>query len=143
MGDTPEDWAGRMAPGLDEFEVLARKAFDTLPDFFRDRIDGVPFVVADFPDDEMLTDLGLESPFDLLGLFHGVGATAMGAGPMTGELPNRIWLFRRPILDYWAEHEEALGAVITHVLIHEIGHHFGFSDADMEAMEAEAARGQK
>jgi predicted Zn-dependent protease with MMP-like domain len=58
----------------------------------------------------------------------------------TGQLPNQIWLYRRPILDYWAEHEETLGAVITHVLIHEIGHHFGFSDADMEEIEARAER---
>ncbi len=80
----------------------------------------------------------MESPFDLLGLFEGVGLAHAAAPPAPGVLPNRIWLYRRPILDYWAEHEETLGAVVSHVLIHEIGHHFGLSDEDMEAVEAAA-----
>jgi predicted Zn-dependent protease with MMP-like domain len=86
----------------------------------------------------VLRDLGIESEFDLLGLFHGVGLAHDAAVAETGRLPNMIWLYRRPILDYWAEHEETLGAIIAHVLIHEIGHHFGLSDDDMEALEAEA-----
>ena len=80
----------------------------------------------------------MDSPFDLLGLFHGVGLAHASATPPTGAMPNRIWLYRRPILDYWAEHDETLGAVISHVLIHEIGHHFGLSDDDMDAVEAAA-----
>jgi predicted Zn-dependent protease with MMP-like domain len=80
----------------------------------------------------------LESPFDLLGLFTGLGLPESPAIAETGTQPNIIWLYRRPILDYWAEHEETLSAVITHVLVHEVGHHFGLSDADMEKIEAEA-----
>jgi predicted Zn-dependent protease with MMP-like domain len=99
---------------------------------------GVPCAVAEFPEDEVLDDLGIDSPFELMGLFQGIGLPQGGANPQTGQLPNRIWLYRRPILDYWAEHDDTLGAVVTHVLIHEIGHHFGYSDADMAAIEAQA-----
>ena len=93
------------------------------------------------PTTDMLDDLGLESEFDLLGLFEGLGMTELGDVPQTGTLPNRVWLFRRPILDFWAEEEnETLGDIVTHVLVHEIGHHFGLSDDDMEAIEGQAAR---
>ena len=77
-------------------------------------------------------------PFDLLGLFHGIGLAQDQAVPETGRMPNMVFLYRRAILDYWAEHEETLGHIVRHVLIHEIGHHFGLSDADMEAIEAGA-----
>ena len=80
----------------------------------------------------------MESEFELLGLFVGVGLAHGESIASTGSMPNRIWLYRRPIIDYWAEHEETLGAVVSHVLIHEIGHHFGLSDDDMEAIEAAA-----
>ena len=80
----------------------------------------------------------LESEFDILGLFQGVGLAHDSAVAATGEMPNRIWLYRRPILDYWAEHEETLGDIVTHVLVHEIGHHFGLSDDDIDAIEAES-----
>jgi len=133
------DWAERFAPSLDDFEVMAREALETLPAPFRKLVEGVPCSVAEFADDETLDELGIESEFDLLGLFRGHGMTEDGMTPATGQLPNRIWLYRRPILDYWSEHDdEALGAIVTHVLVHEIGHHFGFSDADMEAIEAAA-----
>ena len=79
-----------------------------------------------------------ESEFDLLGLFQGVGLAFAGSLDESGRLPNMIFLYRRPILDYWAEHRESLGAIVTHVLVHEIGHHFGLSDADMERIEREA-----
>lgn len=132
-------WAERTAPSLDDFEAMARAALETLPDPFRKLVEGVPCAVAEFADDETLDELGIESEFDLMGLFRGHGMTKDGATPVTGQLPNRIWLYRRPILDYWAEHEEeTLGGIVTHVLVHEIGHHFGFSDADMEAIEAAA-----
>jgi predicted Zn-dependent protease with MMP-like domain len=137
------DWTNIQAPSLDEFEVIAKRAFDDLPEPFRGMTQGVPCVVTDFADDATLDELGIESEYDLMGLFRGVGATELGVTPPTGMLPNQIWLYRRPILDYWAEHEETLGAVITHVLIHEIGHHFGFSDADMEAIEARAEKEAK
>lgn len=135
---TQRQWAGLLAPSLDEFELLARAALETLPAPFRDLVEGVPCVVTDFADDATLDEMGIESEFDIMGLFRGVGPLQRGAVDPTGMLPNQIWLYRRPILDYWAEHEDTLGAVVTHVLIHEIGHHFGFSDADMEALEAQA-----
>jgi predicted Zn-dependent protease with MMP-like domain len=80
----------------------------------------------------------IDDAFGLLGLFSGVGLAHDGAVAETGRLPNLVHLYRRPILDYWAEHEDTLGAVITHVLVHELGHHFGLSDDDMERIEAEA-----
>jgi predicted Zn-dependent protease with MMP-like domain len=92
--------------------------------------------VDDFPTEEVLDHMG-ESEFDLLGLFQGVGLPFRAESDPI-QMPNMIWLYRRPILDYWAEHEETLGAVVKHVLVHEIGHHFGLSDADMEAIEASA-----
>jgi predicted Zn-dependent protease with MMP-like domain len=76
-----------------------------------------------------------ESDFDLLGLFQGVGLPFQ-SDAVPAVLPNMIWLYRRPIIDYWAEHEDTLGEIVTHVLVHEIGHHFGLSDEDMEAIEA-------
>ena len=129
-------WRARQAPTLEEFEALAREAFDALPETFRLLVGEVTFAVAEFPNDDVAEELEADSPFDLLGLFEGVGLAHASATPATGEMPNRIWLYRRPILDYWAEHEETLGAVVTHVLVHEIGHHFGLSDEDMEAIEA-------
>jgi predicted Zn-dependent protease with MMP-like domain len=137
------DWSSLQAPSLDEFELLARAALETLPEPFRALVAGVPCIVTEFPDDETLDELGIESEFDVMGLFRGLGRTEYGMTEATGQLPNQIWLYRRPILDYWAEHEETLGAVVTHVLIHEIGHHFGFSDADMEAIEAQAEKDGK
>ena len=134
----PEDWAELLAPSLEVFEVLGRRAFDALPETFRALTGEVTIAVAEFPEDEVLEELDIDSPFDLLGLFHGTGLAHASAVPETGAMPNRIWLYRRPILDYWAEHEETLGAIVTHVLIHEIGHHFGLSDEDMAAVEAAA-----
>ena len=83
--------------------------------------------------------MGVESEFDLLGLFRGIGLAESGGLPAasTGQMPNMIWLYRRPLLDYWSEHDETLGDLVTHVLIHEIGHHFGLSDDDMEAIDRE------
>jgi predicted Zn-dependent protease with MMP-like domain len=139
--DAPQTgWSGRLAPSLDDIEALAIAALESLPPPFRDLAADVICAVAEFPEDDVLSDLDMESPFDLMGLFEGVGMTEAGADPPTGRLPNRVWLYRRPILDYWAENDDTLGEVITHVLVHEIGHHFGFSDDDMEALEAAAER---
>jgi predicted Zn-dependent protease with MMP-like domain len=108
-----------------------------LPDHFRALTGELSIVVEDFPDDEIFEDMGLETPFDLLGLFEGRGLSERFTIE-TGELPNRIMLYRRPIIDYWAENDETLGDIITHVLIHEIGHHFSMSDDDIERIEAAA-----
>lgn len=127
-----------LAPSLAEVERIAVAAFAGLPDPFRELAGQVHFLVAEFPEDEVLKDLEAESPFDILGLFEGVGLAHAEAVSRTGAMPNRVWLYRRPILDYWAEHEETLEAIVEHVVIHEIGHHFGLSDEDMEAIEARA-----
>lgn len=132
------DWAGLQAPSLADFERLADDAFKRLPEAFRGLCEGVVVRVDDFPDDETLRTMGCDSPFDLLGLFRGVGLAQGGSSLMTGQFPNMIWLYRRPILDYWADHEETLGGLVTHVLVHEIGHHFGLSDDDMAAIETAA-----
>ena len=138
MNASPPPLAMLEAPSLDDLEGLAGVAFAALPPEFRKLTGEVQIRVSDFPEDDVLADLGLESPFDLLGLFTGVGLAHGAAVAQTGQMPNMIWLYRRPIIDYWAEHEETLGAVVTHVLVHEIGHHFGLSDDDMEAIEAAA-----
>jgi predicted Zn-dependent protease with MMP-like domain len=130
------DWHSLAAPSLADFERLAEAAFARLPENFRALCRGVVIQVADFPDEDVLRELNAESPFDLLGLFSGVGLAQDSAVSESGRLPNHVYLYRRPILDYWAEHEEALGGLITHVLVHEIGHHFGMSDEDMERIEA-------
>jgi len=110
-------------------------AFARLPENFRALCKGVVVQVVDFPDEDVLKEMGAESPFDLLGLFTGVGLAQDGAVAESGRLPNHVFLYRRPILDYWAEHEETLGSLVTHVLVHEIGHHFGLSDDDIERIE--------
>jgi predicted Zn-dependent protease with MMP-like domain len=91
--------------------------------------------VAEYPTDEVLNDMGIESELDLLGLFQGVGLPFQ-SDSVSGQMPNMIWLYRVPMLLYWAEHDETLTTIVTHVLVHEIGHHFGLSDADMAAIEA-------
>ncbi len=133
-----DSWNGRSAPSLDDFEAMAERAFAALPAPFRDLVGDVTFVVAEFPDDDVLKDLQAELEFDILGLFQGIGMAQDTATPPTGAMPNQIWLYRRPILDFWAEGTDSLGEIVTHVLIHEIGHHFGLSDEDMEAIEEAA-----
>ncbi|MBL0403486.1 metallopeptidase family protein [Microvirga aerilata] len=132
-------WADFHAPSIDDVEALAEAAYARLPEEFRALCEGVVIRVEDFPDDETLREMSCETPFDLLGLFRGLGLAQGGGLMQTGQFPNMVWLYRRPILDYWAEHEESLGHIVTHVLVHEIGHHFGLSDEDMEAIEAGAA----
>jgi predicted Zn-dependent protease with MMP-like domain len=125
------------APSLAEMEAMAHEIFERLPEDFRGLCEGVIIRVDDFPTDEVLDEMGATSEFDLLGLFQGIGLPFRSNDDIA-RLPNLIWLYRRPILDYWAEHDETLGHIVRHVLIHEIGHHFGLSDDDMEAIEAKA-----
>lgn len=122
-------------PSLEDFAAIAEEALITIPGELTSLVEGVALRVDDFPDDETLTEMDLESPYDLLGLYTGVPfgekTLAMAAQP------DMIFLYRRPILDYWCDSGEDLTHVIRHVLIHEIGHHFGLSDADMESLEAQ------
>ena len=135
--DDPLAWRALKAPSLEELEVLAETAFRRLPEKFRALCEGLVIRVDDFPTDEVLDELRAETEFDLLGLFQGVGLPFQSESA-PAHMPNMVWLYRRPILDYWAEHDEALGTIITHVLVHEIGHHFGLSDDDMASIEAKA-----
>ncbi|MRI57537.1 Zn-dependent protease [Methylobacterium sp. DB1607] len=136
-GRAADRWAETRAPSLAEIEALADAAFAALPEEFRTLCAGVRIHVDDFADEETLTEMGCESEFDLLGLFRGVGLAQSGE-VVSGQMPNAVWLYRRPLLDYWAEHDETLGHLVTHVLVHEIGHHFGLSDDDMAGIEAAA-----
>ena len=130
--------SGLRAPTLEDLDALAEAAFAQLPESFRLRCEGLVIRVVDFPDDQTLDEMGAQSEFDLLGLFRGQGLAQRGAVAETGALPNMIWLYRRPLLDFWCEGDNSLGAVVTHVLVHEIGHHFGLSDDDIEAIERTA-----
>ncbi len=123
-------------PSLDELKAIAEAALKTLPDELARHVTGVVIRIADFPDQEIERDLGLGSPFDLLGLYQGVSLDRKSVSDPHPDV-DMIFLYRRPILDYWCETGEDLAHVIRHVLIHEIGHHFGLSDADMERIEKE------
>lgn len=138
MAEYRPDRSRFIAPTLDDIEALAAEAYADLPDEFKELCGDIVIQVADFPTQDVLDALGIESPFDLLGLFQGVGMAHDDAVPYTGRMPNMIWLYRRPILEYWVENDDRLGEIVSHVLIHEIGHHFGLSDEDMEMIEAEA-----
>jgi predicted Zn-dependent protease with MMP-like domain len=134
IGSDPLAWRPVKAPSLAELEILASEVFRHLPKQFRDLCGNLVIQVDDFPSREVLRVMHAESEFDLLGLFQGVGLPFRSESAPV-QMPNMIWLYRRPILDYWAEHDETLGAIVKHVLVHEIGHHFGLSDADMHAIE--------
>ena len=121
-------------PSADEIEAIARAALAALPGEFRDSLGDVVFQVEDFADDATLREMGIDDPFDLSGLYEGVPLTERSV-EQSGTLPERIRLFRRPILEEWSEGEETLEHLVAHVLIHEVGHHFGFSDEDMHALE--------
>jgi predicted Zn-dependent protease with MMP-like domain len=126
----------RQAVSLADVEELAVQSYARLPASFRALCADLVIRVEDFPTPEVLKTMGLRSRYNLLGLFQGIGLPFRHDA--TGQMPNMIRLYREPILAYWTEREESLAAIVTHVLVHEIGHHFGFSDADMEAIEAEA-----
>ena len=121
-------------PSLTKLEKIAREQLASIPEKFRKHFQDVVICVQEFCDEEIEAKMGLESPFDLLGLYHGVSLDRMSVAASAGGL-DIIFLYRRPILDYWCETGEDLAHVVRHVLIHEIGHHFGFSDEDMDRIE--------
>ncbi len=123
------------APSLSDIESLAREAMAAIPAELRRHCRDVVLIVEDFPDEDTEDEMDLESPFDLLGLYRGVSLDRKSVSQSGGE-PDMIFLYRRPLLDYWVETGEDLSVLVRHVLIHEIGHHFGFSDDDMESIEA-------
>jgi len=123
-----------LAPSLADLDAMAQRALSPIPPELRRHAGNVVIRIEDFPDKETETEMELESPFDLLGLYRGTGMPVRSAADPR-PLIDMIFLYRRPILDYWCETGEELYAVVRHVLIHEIGHHFGFSDADMERIE--------
>lgn len=129
------------APSLEEIEVLALAALARMPEPFAGHLDGVAVLVEDFADPETLADLGIADPFELTGLYEGVPLGEKHSAP-SGVMPDRIRLFRAPILDEWvARGDESLEHLVAHVLVHEVGHHFGLSDADMALLEESVEAG--
>jgi predicted Zn-dependent protease with MMP-like domain len=124
-----------LPPSLAEIEELAQRALGTIPHRLKRHLGHVVIQVDEFPDEETEAAMGLDSPFDILGLYRGVALPHKSVGDPRPD-PDMIFLYRRPILDYWCESDEDLSSLVRHVLIHEIGHHFGFSDEDMERIEA-------
>jgi predicted Zn-dependent protease with MMP-like domain len=133
MPTTPSD--DLTAPSLADIERMARAAYDALPAVFRQRCEGLLIRVADFADEETLAELEIESAFELTGLYQGIALTEKSVMDVAPE-PDAVWLYRRPILDEWAERGDVtLAALVAHVLVHEIAHHFGYSDDDIAAID--------
>ena len=129
------DWCGRKAPSLDDFDALARRAFNSLPASFRALCGDVVVHVAEFAEREILADLDIDDPYELTGLYEGSSLIDRSHDHVPSE-PNHVHLYRQPILAEWIEEGDiALDALIRHVLVHEIGHHFGLSDDDMHRIE--------
>ena len=131
----PLGWRAIKAPSLDELEAIATDAYARLPETFRALCADLVIRVEDFPTDDVLDTMQAQTEFDLLGLFQGIGLPFQSEGG-SGQMPNMVFLYRVPMLLYWAEHDETLASIVTHVLVHEIGHHFGLSDDGMAALEA-------
>lgn len=129
------NWPVLPPPSLGELEEMADAAYRNIPDVLRTRVDPVAIRVEEFPDEDTVAEMGLETEFDILGLYRGVSLDQKSVLDSASDV-DMIFLYRRPLLDYWCESGEELGVLVRHVLIHEIGHHFGYSDDDMEAIEA-------
>ena len=127
-----------LPPTLAQIDALAQAAVERLPRLFRDHLATILLRVEDFPDADVIAEMSLESEFDILGLYQGRHVGMKGDEP-SGALPDVIVLYRRPLLEEWIETGESLESLVTHVLVHEVGHHFGLSDDDMERIEAAAA----
>ncbi len=123
-------------PTLADIEALAEQALATIPEELLMNVENLVIRVDDFPDEETEREMELESGFDLLGLYRGVDMPHQSVSDPGGRPPDMVFLYRRPILDYWCDSGEPLARIVRHVLIHEIGHHFGFSDDDMDRIEA-------
>jgi predicted Zn-dependent protease with MMP-like domain len=125
----------QLAPSLADIERLAQAAYDALPPIFRQHSKGLLIRVEDFADDETLAETETDDPYEVTGLYQGVALTEKSVMDVGGA-PDTIWLFRRPILDEWADRGDVtLAALVAHVLIHEIAHHFGYSDDDIAAID--------
>jgi len=127
------------APTLADIEAIAEAAYAGIPRELTRHVDGVVIRVVEFPDEETLEEMECETEFDLLGLYRGVDLSRKSVADVVTNV-DMIFLYRRPLLDYWCETGEDLTHLVRHVLIHEIGHHFGLSDEDMDRIEAEADR---
>ena len=125
------------APSAADIEAIARRTLDALPEPFASHLRDVLLLVEEFASDEILRSMGIDDPFDLTGLYHGL-PIGQKSVELSGTLPDRIFLYRRAILDEWAAEGESLEHLVHHILVHEVGHHFGLSDADMHALEDEA-----
>ena len=121
-------------PSADEIEEIARAALDGLPEPFASHLRNVVLQVDEVAEADLLAEMGIDHPLDLTGVYEGVpiGEKSVDA---PGQLPDRIRLFRRSILDEWAEEGEEFEHLVRHILIHEAGHHFGLSDEAMHALE--------
>ncbi len=137
MAASAIEWKAATPPSLEDFEVMAAQAWERIQPEFREVCDDLVIRVEDFAPDDVLDELGIDSPFDLMGLYQGLSLDKKSVLDAPRE-PDMVFLYRRAILDYWTDSGEPLGEIVTHVLVHEIGHHFGFSDDDMEDIEAEA-----
>lgn len=125
------------APSAAEIEALARAALKALPEPFAAHLADVVLTVEDYADDQTLADMGIDDPFELTGLYHGLPLHEKSV-ERSGDLPDRITLYRRAILDEWAAEGESLEHLVHHILVHEVGHHFGLSDEDMHRLEDQA-----
>jgi predicted Zn-dependent protease with MMP-like domain len=129
------DWTGLRAPDAAEMEAMARAAAAKLPSEFASRAQDVAIRVMEFAPDEMLDELEVDDPFELTGLYDGIPVTEKSVSDQPGG-PDIIWLFRRPLMDEWVSRGDVtLGELIAHVVVHELAHHFGWSDEDIARID--------